>query len=301
MSRNETALHGALVLDKPSGPTSFTAMRSAQRVLGVRAAGHGGTLDPMASGVLVVLVGEARKLSALVMDHDKVYEAEVTFGIGTDTEDAAGAVTASAPVEPGALTRERVAAVLPRFVGSVMQVPPRYSALKVGGKSNMSRARAGETFEVAARPARCDAIDLLELASPRVSLRVTCGKGYYVRALARDLGEALGLPAHLSALRRTRVGAFAIERACAPSEARPEDLVPIHEMLPDLENLYVGGEDLAALRVGRSIPVPPGFTAPRALAVTEDGEAVALLTPHQPPGGPLRLKVQRGFVHQPND
>lgn len=294
-------LHGALILDKPRGPTSFKAMRTAQRVLGVRTAGHGGTLDPMASGVLVVLIGEATKLSALVMDHDKVYQAEITFGVGTDTLDAEGAVTAEVGVEPGAVTRERLEAVLPRFVGDVMQVPPRYSALKVGGRTHMSRARAGEEFAVEARPARCDFIEILALEPPRVRLEVTCGKGYYVRSLARDVGQALGLPAHLSALRRTRVGSFDLARAVAPEEATPEALLPIPKMLPDLTNLRVSAADRRALQVGRPILAPPGFDLPRALAISEDDEPVALVVPLEDERGPLRLKVKRGFVCKPND
>lgn len=286
-----SGVHGAVVLDKPRGPTSFAAMRMAQRALGVRGAGHGGTLDPMASGVLVVLCGEATKLSALVMDHDKVYQAEVTFGVATDTLDAEGQVVAEAVVPAGALERARIEAVLAGQIGEVMQVPPRYSALKVDGKSHMSRARAGEDFEVKARPARCFGLRLGAIGERTVALEVHCGKGYYVRSLARDLGAALGLPAHLSALRRTRVGAFSIERAVAPEAVTPAHVIPIARMLPDLATLAVGPEDAAALGAGRTIAAPAGWSAAQALAVTADETPVALVAP----GERGRLKVQRGF------
>lgn len=285
--------HGALVLDKPSGPTSFKAMRVAQRALGEKTAGHAGTLDPMASGVLVVLLGEGTKLSAQVMDHTKAYEADVRFGVGTDTLDAEGTVVAEAPV-PADLAA-KIAAVLPRFVGDVMQVPPRYSALKVEGRSNMSRARAGEEFEVAPRPAQCFELKVLSVGADTVRLSIDCGKGYYVRSLARDLGDAVGTPAHLTALRRTRVGRFTLAQAVAPEVVGSEHVIAIAHMT-DLPHVVVAGPDLEALRAGRTIPIPDGYEAPLGLAITISQEPVALVVPRD-----RRLKVQRGFAHAPND
>ncbi len=285
--------HGALVLDKPSGPTSFKAMRMAQRALGEKTAGHAGTLDPMASGVLVVLLGEGTKLSAQVMDHTKTYEAEVRFGVGTDTLDAEGAVVAEAPVPDGLAAK--VAEVLPRFVGDVMQVPPRYSALKVEGRSNMSRARAGEEFEVAPRPAQCFELKVLAVGDDTVRLSIDCGKGYYVRSLARDLGAALGVPAHLAGLRRTRVGRFTLAQAVAPDAVASEHVIAIADMT-DLPHVVVAGAELAALRAGRTIPLPDGFEAALGLAITTSREPVALVVPQD-----RRLKVQRGFAVAPND
>ena len=287
--------HGALVLDKPSGPTSFKAMRTAQRALGEKTAGHGGTLDPMASGVLVVLLGEGTKLSAQVMDHTKSYDAEIRLGVATDTLDAEGEVTAEAPVPPEALERATIVALLPRFVGHVLQVPPRYSALKVEGRTNMSRARAGEDFDVAPRPAHCIALTLLEMLPVGFRLRVDCGKGYYVRSLARDLGVALGVPSHLASLRRTRVGAFGLERAVVPEAVTAADVIAIPDMLPELAQVVVAGADLAALRAGRTVLAPAGFNAALALAVTPERLPVALVVPADA-GGPPRLKVQRGFA-----
>lgn len=285
--------HGALVLDKPSGPTSFKAMRTAQRALGEKTSGHAGTLDPMASGVLVVLLGEGTKLSAQVMDHTKAYEADIRLGTTTDTLDAEGEVTATAPVP--AFTRESIEALFPRFVGHVMQVPPRYSALKVEGRSNMSRARAGEDFDVAPRPAHCISLTLLELAPEGFRLRIECGKGYYVRSLARDLGEALGTVAHLTALRRTRVGAFGLERAVLPEAVQSSDVIAIPDMLPEFPQVTLDGPDLAAIRAGRTMLAPAGFSASLALALTPQRLPVALVVPVDG-DGPRRLKVQRGFA-----
>lgn len=278
-------------------------MRAAQRRLGQQTAGHGGTLDPMASGVLVVLLGEATKLSALVMDHTKTYEAEVRLGVATDTLDAEGVITEQAEVPASALDRARLEALLPGFVGDVMQVPPRYSALKVDGRTHMSRARAGEDFEVAARPATCLGLEVLALTPSGFVLRVDCGKGYYVRSLARDLGAALGVPAHLAALRRTRVGAFDLKAACPPDEVGPEHVIPIPEMLPELAQVVVAGAELAALRNGRTIAAPPELHAEHALALDPAGQPVALLVRVGDPPE-QRLKVQRGFVlgsGEPND
>lgn len=287
-------VHGAVVLDKPSGPTSFKAMRMAQRALGQRTAGHGGTLDPMASGVLVVLLGEATKLSALVMDHTKTYEAEVRLGVGTDTLDAEGAVVAEGPVPE--LTRDKIEAALAPHVGEVMQVPPRYSALKVEGRTHMSRARAGEEFEVAPRKALCLGLELVAFAGDRLTLRVECGKGYYVRSLARDLGAAFGTPSHLSALRRTRVGAFSLAQAVAP-DAPPEviagALIPIARMLPSVPRVRVAGKTLEALRSGRWIDASAPLDG-IGLALDPEDAPVALVTALG--DGTPRLKVVRGFA-----
>lgn len=300
------SVHGALVLDKARGPTSFKALKGVCRALGVRTAGHAGTLDPMASGVLVVLLGEAMKLSALVMDHDKEYEAEITFGVGTDTLDAEGAVVAQVEVPAGVVTRERIEAAAASMIGEVSQVPPRYSALKVEGRSNMSRARNGEDFEVAPRVVRCDAIEVLRVDGDKAVLRVACGKGYYVRALARDLGLALktedgaareGLPAHLSALRRTRVGAFDLSRAVTVDAVTPDAVLPIPEVVPQVPRVVVSGDEMTALRAGRLARWPEGLGADVALALGPSGEPLALVErlASDPTRAP-RMKVRRGFV-----
>lgn len=304
-------IHGALVIDKATGMTSFSAMRLAQRALGQKTAGHAGTLDPMATGVLVVLLGEATKLSNLLMDHDKVYEAEVTLGVETDTLDAEGSVTAEAAVP--SLTDESIVAALAGFVGHRLQVPPRFSALKKDGKTHMSRARTGEDFEVEARPSDCFGLDLLAHhpgERPRLVLRVHCGKGYYVRSLARDLGYRLGTVAHLSALRRTRVGAFSLAQAVEPRAATVAHLVAIPDCVLQLGRVVASGRLLDDLRCGRTtfIPIPTTSLAPHPfgepepstlLALTPEGAPVALVTATATGDGRLRLKVARGFAFGP--
>jgi tRNA pseudouridine55 synthase len=218
---------GVLVVDKPAGPTSFDVVGRVRRLLRVAKAGHTGTLDPMATGVLPVCVGEAVKLQRWLSEGDKAYEATVAFGAATATEDAAGEVVLRG--DPSGLSAERVAAALPRFRGEVAQVPPMYSALRVGGRRLHEAARAGDHVDRAPRIVRILALELLGfepaagLALARIAVR--CGKGTYVRTLAADLGRALSVPAHLAALRRTAAGPFSIAQALALDEvealARP--------------------------------------------------------------------------------
>lgn len=302
------ALHGAIVVDKPRGMTSFTALRAVQRALDVRGAGHAGTLDPMATGVLVVLIGEVTKLSAQLMDHDKEYLAEVTLGRETDTLDAEGETTDTRPVPP--LDEALVRSALAGFVGTHLQVPPRYSAIKKDGRTHMSRARNGEDFEIEARPSLCHAMDLVALDTTRGVLTVRChvGKGYYIRSFARDLGKALGTVGHLSALRRTRVGAFDLARAIAPGEARPDHLVGLVDCVPDLPRLRCGAALEDDVRCGRPVVIDPRApdllsdpSARSALALTLDGDPIALvdLVPTSPSSqtyeGGRRVKVTRGL------
>ena len=209
------ARHGVIVVDKPAGLSSARALDPLKRLAGRGVkVGHAGTLDPFATGVLLALVGDATRLSDLAMGLPKTYAATVAFGRETDTLDPEGDVTAEQ--DPGTAPAD-LAAVAARFVGEIKQVPPAYSALKVGGRRAYTLARPGAPVEMAPRSVRVHAIDVLEVAWPEVRLRVVCGAGFYVRALARDLGRAVGLPAHLAALRRTHVGPFADGKA-------PEDV-----------------------------------------------------------------------------
>jgi len=299
------ALHGAIVVDKPHGMTSFTALRAVQRALDVRGAGHAGTLDPMATGVLVVLIGEVTKLSALLMDHDKEYLAEVTLGRETDTLDAEGETTDTQPVPT--LSEAQVRAAIAGFVGTHLQIPPRYSAIKKDGRTHMSRARNGEDFEIEARPSLCHAVDLVELDTTRGVITVRChvGKGYYVRSFARDLARTLGTVGHLSGLTRTRVGAFDASRAIAPEDARPEHLVELAACVPDLPRLWCTPALEDDVRCGRPVvidPRAPGLLsdpdARSALALTPDGGPLALvdlIPTSQPHAGGRRVKVTRGL------
>jgi tRNA pseudouridine55 synthase len=208
---------GVLTIDKAAGVTSFDVVALVRRRLGVRRAGHAGTLDPDATGVLPVLLGEATKLMAYVSDHDKEYRAVVRLGVRTDTQDLSGRVLSEVPVP--ALTRAAVAGVATGFVGRIRQTPPMYSALHHEGRRLYELAREGVEVPRAPRDVVVHAIEVEEVSGARVTLRVVCGKGTYVRTLAADLGDALGLGAAVEALTRCRVGPFTL------GEAVPWDLL----------------------------------------------------------------------------
>jgi tRNA pseudouridine55 synthase len=202
---------GLLLADKGSGVTSFQVVAHLRRILRVPKVGHGGTLDPMATGLLPILLGDATKLTAYLQGQDKEYLATVRLGVTTDTLDATGAVTGDRPVP--LLSADDVRAVLERFVGEIEQVPPMYSALHAGGRRLHELARAGIAVERAPRRVRVYAFELIACAPPRLRVRVACGSGTYVRSLAADVGEALGCGAHVEALTRTRVGRLRLEDA----------------------------------------------------------------------------------------
>jgi tRNA pseudouridine55 synthase len=233
---------GLLVIDKPSGPTSHDVVSRVRRALGMRSVGHAGTLDPMASGVLLVMVGECTKLSPYLALEDKSYRATVRLGEATDTHDALGRVTARGPVPDevrAALERlergERVGGPLEHALElertRALQRPPEHSAVKIAGEPAYRRARRGEAVRLAPRPVAMTGLRLVgaSAATGELELELTVSKGYYVRAMARDLGDALGVPAHLGSLRRTRCGPFAIGEAVAldqPAEVLRVAIVP---------------------------------------------------------------------------
>lgn len=229
------ALDGVLLLDKPVGLSSNDALIRAKRLLLAKKAGHTGTLDPLASGLLPLCFGEATKFSQDLLEADKTYEATMRLGVRTTTGDAEGDVLETRAV---ACDRAAVAAALARFTGDIVQVPPMYSALKRDGKPLYEYARAGQTIEREGRNVTIHALDLLDCALPDVTFRVTCSKGTYVRTLAEDIGEALGCGAHLTMLRRTGVGALTLEHAVtldalsdAAEAARDAWLQPVDALL----------------------------------------------------------------------
>ncbi len=218
---------GLLVVDKPGGMTSHDVVAGVRRALGTKSVGHAGTLDPMATGVLLVLVGEATKLAGYLALETKSYLAEVCFGRATDTLDAEGTVLAERPLPDGGLDRARVEAALDAERRRTEQIPPVVSAIKVDGQRSYRLARRGAAPELAARPVHVASLELASLGAERIEVTVTASKGYYVRALARDLGERLDLPAHLSCLRRTRSGAFELAEATALPLTAPWPLLPL--------------------------------------------------------------------------
>ena len=253
-------MDGVLVIDKPKGPTSFDVVRQVRGLLRVKKVGHTGTLDPMATGVLPLCLGEATKVAGFITEGDKAYDAVVRLGAETDTQDAEGKVVAEAPVP--ALTAALLEEVLGRFRGSFDQVPPMYSAVKVGGKRLYELARAGEEVERASRHVTVYELVLRDFSANQLRLSVRCSKGFFVRTLAYDIGRALGCGAHLEALRRTTSGPFTLAQAlpladlaelAREPEALAKRLVPISQALTDLPAVQVSAADAA--RVSHGVPV----------------------------------------------
>jgi len=309
-------LNGWIILDKPVGLGSTTAVSAVKRIL--REAGepktkigHGGTLDPLASGVLPIALGEATKLAGRMLDAAKAYEFTIRFGGETDTLDAAGEVVAASDLRP---TAEQVEAILPRFMGEIEQVPPAYSAVKIGGKAAYARARAGEDVDLKSRKVT---IHSLLVCHPRasggpasleeqrdsrfrgndeVTLSAVVSKGTYIRSLARDIAHALGSVGHVSYLRRTRAGPFSLESAisldfleeAAKARALTRTVLPLTAALDDIPALPVTPDQARLLRHGQRLS---GFPAKPGLSLaTSEGTPVALVEALAD-----GLKVVRGF------
>ena len=258
---------GILAVDKGPGVTSFQVVAHLRRVMRAPKIGHGGTLDPDATGVLPILIGEATKLTPYLIELDKEYVATVRLGIVTDTQDLSGAVLETPPVP--ALDAPAIEAALGAFVGVIRQVPPMYSALHHDGKRLYELAREGRTVAREAREVTVHAIALESVALPDFTLRVRCGKGTYIRTLAADLGRALGSGAALATLVRTRVGPYALEEAvgwaevCEPGSADSlwDRVLPLDSALPSLARVQLDAVRSRAFRHGQAVTVacaPPG-------------------------------------------
>jgi tRNA pseudouridine55 synthase len=206
-----SGLDGILLIDKPSGWTSHDVVARTRRITGQRRIGHTGTLDPMATGLLVLCLGNATRLVEYMSAHDKTYEGEVRLGVSTDTDDADGTVTGTAAIPP--LTDATIAGLMETFTGTIAQLPPAYSAVKVAGRRAYAVARAGEAPALRARKVTLHALTLRQLAPDRLAITVACGPGTYIRSLARDIGSWLSCGAHLASLRRTSVGSFHVDAA----------------------------------------------------------------------------------------
>ncbi len=296
--------HGVLVVDKPRGPTSHDVVMWARRALRTRAVGHAGTLDPMATGVLVLAIGEATKLVPYLTADDKEYEAELMLGAGTDTLDAEGTVTERAPVP--VLDPHAVAAVLARFVGPGVQRPPAYSAIKVDGVPLHERARRGEIVEVKEREVEVREIALLGLDASSIRFRVRSAKGFYVRSLGRDIALALGTVGHLVALRRTGSGAFLVSAAIdgetlrrareGESDARETvegSLLSLEEAVCALPRVVLDAAAEAHARAGRRIPgADPDLQMGKPVALISEGGGLVAIG-ERVDG---ELVVRRGFA-----
>lgn len=280
------AVHGIFNVAKPAGPTSFAVVAAVRRLTGERRVGHAGTLDPAASGVLPICVGQATRLLEYLLDADKSYRATILLGQVTDTDDVTGQVIASA--DPSGVTRAQVEAALERFRGPITQIPPAYSALKQGGRKLYELARAGVTAERVARAVTIDDLQLVEWQPPSLVVTVVCSKGTYIRSLARDLGDALGCGATLAGLIRLRTGEFRLEQAVslATLEAAcrdgswPNYLLPADTIVRHWPVLIVdqGGETL--LRQGRWVAARPRREIPPeqpVRAYSPGGQLVAMV------------------------
>ncbi len=258
--RHACRIGGVLLLDKPSGIGSNAALQHARRLLAAERAGHTGTLDPMASGLLAVCFGEATKFAGELLDAGKSYVATLRLGERTSSGDAEGEVLERRPVS---VTREQLTAVLERFRGDILQVPPMYSALKREGRPLYEYARKGIEVEREARAVTVTTLALDRYAGVEATVSVECSKGTYVRTLAEDIGEALGCGAHLCKLVRTGIGRFRIEQAHrfedieALSEGeRPGLLLPVDALVLDLPEIALEAPQESAFRQGQAVPVP---------------------------------------------
>lgn len=276
--RKGEPIHGWIAVDKPAGLTAATVVSRIKRSMSAEKVGHGGTLDPLATGLLPIALGEATKTVSFAMDGRKTYQCEVVWGVQTDTDDSDGQAIATAQGRPD---RAQIEAALPAFTGTIQQVPPDYSAIKVAGRRAYDLARQGETLALEARNVRIDRFSLLEVAPERAKFEVECGKGTYIRALVRDLARHLGTLGHISALRRTRCGPFGLQGAISlemleslgHKAAASEYLLPVATVLDDIPALALTAEEARRMRQGQSIALWP--VAKRSpLIGLEPGDAV---------------------------
>ena len=301
MSRTATRdVHGILLLDKARGPSSNRALQQVRELFGAARAGHTGSLDPLASGLLPICLGEATKIAGLLLGARKAYSAEIRLGLTTTTDDAEGDVLVERPVP--ALQLEAVRAVAAGFLGRIRQVPPVYAAIKRDGVPLYRRVRRGETVEAPPREVEIHALQIDACDGDRITLQVECGSGTYIRSLARDLGERLGCGGHLTALRRLWVAPFRV-----PAMRTLDDLVALRELegeraldacllplaagLADWPQAVLGPADATALGNGQRIPAPDGLRSGPCLALEASGRPLALAEVD----AEGRLHTRRGF------
>ena len=287
--REKRDVHGWIILDKPIGMTSTHAVSIVKRLFTARRAGHAGTLDPLASGCLPIALGEATKTVPFVMDGRKTYSFTVRWGEQRDTDDADGRVIAVSEARPA---RAAIEALLPGYTGTISQVPPQYSAIKIDGERAYDLARDGETVDLQARPVEIHRLELVNVPdADHAEFRAECGKGTYVRSLARDIGRALGCLGHIKALRREAVGSFSqndmisleqltamCHRAAAGEASLADALLPVETALDDIPALAVARADAARLQRGQAVLLR-GRDAPifrGTVYVTVSGQLVAL-------------------------
>ena len=288
MKKQRTPVHGWLILDKPYGMSSTQAVGKVRFLFNAEKAGHGGTLDPLASGLLPIALGEATKTVSYAMDGRKIYRFTLRWGEERTTDDLEGEVSARSDRRP---SQCEIGSILPRFTGEIMQAPPAFSAIKVDGERAYDLARAGEAVELAERPVRIEALRLVDVPDPdHATFEVTCGKGTYIRSLARDMGRALGSAAHVSMLRRVAVGPFteahmiSLENLMELSHKAPGGdaingaLLPIETVLDGIPALAIDADQARRLRLGQPVLLR-GANAPiaeDAVLVTSGGKPLGI-------------------------
>ena len=293
-NRKGDPVHGWLAVDKPVEISSTRVVGILKRLFNAQKAGHGGTLDPLADGILPIAFGEATKTAQWAMDCDKEYVFTIEWGSSTASQDKEGDVIATSDVRP---TRDQIEQALPDFIGDIQQVPPKFSAIKIDGERAYDLARDGETFEIPSREVTVYEAELVDVPdADHATFRVVSGKGFYIRALARDLATALGAEGHVSQLRRTRVGALDASNSVSLTdlEALEDDrvalfahILPLETVLDDVPQIEIDASDAAALKQGREIVLLPhiveqwrsdadAFGSDRLALATADNFAIAL-------------------------
>lgn len=270
------SIHGWIILDKPSGITSAHAVAKVKRLLKPAKIGHAGTLDPLASGILPLALGEATKTVSFVMGRRKAYRFEVTWGQERDSDDRMGTINASSGKRPG---EEEINAILQKFTGSIEQQPPRYSAIKIEGKRAYDLARQGQAVELKPRAVTVHSLEMTSYTTDKSSFTCHCGKGTYIRSLARDMGRKLGCYGHISMLRRLSVGNFT-EKHAISLEVLEEmvhngdlsSLLPVESALDDIPAMEVDSTQAALLRSGQSIILPSDH-----MMIAEEGASIPML------------------------
>ncbi len=276
-------VQGIINVHKDVGPTSFAVIARLRRILGVSQAGHGGTLDPLASGVLPVFIGGATRLAEYLLEHRKTYRALIALGTATSTYDSEGSVTMKG--DAGALTQEAVDKALASFRGSIWQKPPLYSAIKKDGQPLYKTARAGGSVELEARPVEVYALRIISFRPPELELEVECGRGTYIRSLAHDLGRQLGCGAYLAGLVRTAYGPFTLAGAVklaelerlAPGGGWLVQLQPGDVVLENWPQIQLDAEQAARVACGQELELDQPAELPRLRAYGADGKLLALL------------------------
>ncbi|MCX7348826.1 MAG: tRNA pseudouridine(55) synthase TruB [Alphaproteobacteria bacterium] len=299
--RRREAVHGWLILDKPYGMTSTQAVGKVRFLFNAEKAGHGGTLDPLASGLLPIALGEATKTVSYAMDGRKIYRFTARWGEERTTDDLEGVVSTTSDKRP---SREEIGSILPRFTGEIMQAPPAFSAIKVDGERAYDLARAGEAVELAERPILIEALKLVDIPDrDHATFEVTCGKGTYIRSLVRDMGRTLGTAAHVTMLRRVAVGPFTEDHMIslenlvelghkAPGgDVKTGALLPIETVLDGIPALAIDEEQARRLKLGQAVLLR-GANAPiaeDAVLVMSGGKPLGIGTVVQGSLKPKRL------------